>query len=118
MILADTSIWVDHFRSGNRKLDAFLRKAQVVIHPFVVGELACGNLRKRAETLANLRKLPSLPVSSEDDVHYLLESRHLWGMGLGWVDMHLLTSALVSGHRLWTDDRALRSAAQLIEVAW
>jgi predicted nucleic acid-binding protein len=114
--LVDTSIWVNHFRSGIGDLEALLTSRLAGVHPFVVGEVACGNLAKRAEVLANLGKLPSAPMASEAEVHYLLDSRRLWGKGLGWVDLHLLASSLICGWRLWTADAALDSAASMLKI--
>lgn len=118
MILVDSSVWVDHFRAVDPVLVELLSQGRVVTHPFVLGELACGNLRRRARTLADLRKLPSITVASDKDTYHLLESQRLWGTGLAWVDMHLLTSAIISEHQLWTHDQALRSAAERLKVAW
>lgn len=118
MIVVDSSVWVNHFRAVDPALVELLSQSRVVTHPFVLGELACGNLRRRAQTLADLRKLPSITVTSDKDVYHLVESQRLWGRGLGWVDMHLLTSTLISGHQLWTHDQALRSVAERLKVAW
>lgn len=117
MILVDSSVWVDHFRGVDPSLVELLSQGRVVIHPFVLGELACGNLRKRALTLADFRKLPSTTVASDKDVYHLLESQRLWGEGLAWVDIHLLASAIISGYQLWTRDQALGLAAERLKVA-
>lgn len=111
MILADTSVWVDHLRVGDARLAALLRDGQVLCHPFVVGELACGNLRRRAEILSLLADLPQLPAMSNADVMRFIEINRLMGRGLGWVDVHLLCSAFVSHVTLWTRDRRLANAA-------
>ena len=110
MILADTSVWVEHFRAGNA-LGELLYESLVLTHPFVIGELACGNLRNRARILADLEALPLAVCASDEEARRLVEDRGLWGRGIGWIDVHLLASALLTGCRLWTLDRPLRRAA-------
>lgn len=113
MILVDTSIWVDHFRSGDAGLVAALEAGDVVCHPFVVGELACGGLKNRAEILRLLQALPSAAVASHDEVLRFIDSRGLAGRGAGYVDVHLLASvALSPGVRIWTRDRRLAGIAR------
>lgn len=85
-------------------------------HPLVIGELACGNLRYRAEILDSLRELPSATVAADDEVLALIEQQRLWGKGIGWIDAHLLASALLTGCRLWTLDRRLRTVATHLKV--
>jgi predicted nucleic acid-binding protein len=116
MILVDTSVWVDHLRRGGRGLETLLNDGKVLCHPFVVGELACGNLNNRAEVLSLLAALPAGPVASHDEVMFLVEDRGLTGKGLGWVDVHLLASAMLAGGRLWTKDRSLSAAADRLGV--
>ena len=111
MTLVDTSVWVDHFRRANAALTGLLGRESVAMHPFVLGEIAAGNLKNRAETLGDLGRLPSVPVAAEGEVLHLLESRRLWGKGLGWVDLHLLASAALANLDLLTADRALADAA-------
>jgi len=118
MILVDSSVWMNHFRTTEPRLEALLVQELVLLHPFVLGELACGNLSKRAETIALLEKLPAAAVASEPEVRHLLESRRLWGTGLGWVDMHLLASALIEQSMLWTADRAMTAAAKQLGMAF
>jgi predicted nucleic acid-binding protein len=118
MILVDSSVWIDHFRKTEPRLEALLVHELVSLHPFVLGELACGNLSRRTETIARLEKLPVAAVASEPQVRHLLESRRLWGTSLGWIDMHLLASALIEGLRLWTADRAVAAAARQLGVAF
>ncbi len=114
MILVDTSVWVDHFRQGNSKLVELLGEASVYSHPWVIGELACGNLSRRDETLDLLRSIPSVRTASDDEVLHLLNSQKLWGRGLGWIDLHLIASLLLSGLRFWTlDKRLARTATDL-----
>ncbi|HEY1268556.1 MAG TPA: PIN domain-containing protein [Candidatus Binatia bacterium] len=117
MILVDTSVWIEHLRSGNDRLGSLLYEEQVVCHPFVLGELACGTLRDRREILALLRALPMLALVDHDDVLNMLEERRLFGRGLGWVDAHLLVSALLADTTLWTLHRPLQRAASALNVA-
>lgn len=112
MILVDTSVWIDHFRTADRRLAARLEDGQVCCHPFVIGELACGNLRRRAEVLSLLADLPRLPALATEDVMSFIEDHRLMGKGLGWVDMHVLAAAVTSRQTLWTKDRRLADAAQ------
>lgn len=117
MILVDTSIWVDHLRAGNANLQALLRDDQVVCHPFVVGELACGNLRRRKQILGLLAALPEAYLAEHHEVLHLLDRAHLYGRGLGWVDLHLLASALITRCKLWTSDQPLQKAASTLQVS-
>jgi predicted nucleic acid-binding protein len=117
-ILVDTSVWVEHLRAGSPRLSAQLDEGLVVAHPFVIGELACGNLRNRAELLALLDKLPSAVVATADEARRFIESHRLMGRGIGHVDVHLLAStALTSDARLWTLDRRLATVASELKLA-
>lgn len=111
MLLADTSVWIQHFRHGEPILAKLLVEGRVLTHPFVSGELACGNLKDRVDTLSHLRALPAASLASEAEVNELMEGHRLWGRGLGWVDMHLLASARLSRCGLWTLDKKLGEAA-------
>jgi predicted nucleic acid-binding protein len=111
-VLVDTSVWVDHLRRGNARLADRLERGRVLCHPFVIGELACGNLSRRDEILSLLRALPGAPSASDAEVLSLVESHRLMGRGLGWIDVHLLASALLADRLLWTLDRRLHSAAR------
>ena len=117
MTLVDRSVWVAHLRAGNVRLAELLRAGEVLCHPFVIGELACGNLRNRQAILVLLAALPQASVAAHGEVMTLLESSHLFGRGLGWVDLHLLTSALLSRCMLWTLDRPLQHTAAALKVA-
>lgn len=117
MILVDTSVWVDHFRAANGRLAALLEDGQVLCHAFVLGELACGNLRRRAAVLALLADLPRLPVLASEDVLMFVTGHRLMGKGLGWVDVHLLAASVASRESLWTRDRRLADAASRLGVA-
>jgi len=111
MLLADTSVWVQHFRQGEPVLASHLADGLVLMHPFVSGELACGNLKSRRTVLSDLHALPSAHLASNAEVLQLIEGRRLWGRGLGWVDVHLLASALLSHCGFWTLDKKLADAA-------
>jgi len=111
MTLVDTSSWINHFRKPDAALVKLLTDGMAGIHPFVLGELACGNLRDRNGTLRLLQALPLAPVAKDAEIYYLLDTYRLWGTGLGWVDLNLLTSAAVAGWRLMTADDALNKAA-------
>ena len=117
MTLVDTSVWANHFRSAQPDLIRLLEEGDVGMHPFVIGELAAGSLKNRAATLADFAALPQASIASEAEVHHLLESRRLWGTGLGWIDLHLLTSAMLAGWQLFTADRAMLKAAETLGLA-
>jgi hypothetical protein len=111
MVLADTSVWIQHFRRGEPALANLLSGGLILMHPWVSGELACRNLKDRGLVLRDLHALPSATPASTPEVLHLIESRRLWGRGLGWVDAHLLASALLTPCGLWTLDRTLAEAA-------
>ena len=114
MILVDTSVWVDHFRKSNQTLCSLLQEDQIQIHPFIIGELACGRLRRRDEILSSLHDLPQTPSATLEEVLYFIQARQLYRKGLGLIDVHLLISAFLSGSVVWTLDRALtKQAARL-----
>ena len=115
-MLVDTSVWVDHFRQGNAKLSEQLQAGQVWTHPFVIGELACGNLARRAEVLELIDALPLVPVADHEEVLAFVESRRLMGRGLGWIDVHLLASAVLASLPLWTSDKRLSAVARALDV--
>lgn len=112
MVLVDTSVWIQHFRRGEPALIDGLSEGLVLMHPFVSGELACGNLSHRSEVLSDLQALPLANSASNAEVLRLIEDRRLWGRGLGWVDLHLLASALLSDCGFWTLDQRLAVAAK------
>jgi hypothetical protein len=119
VILVDTSVWVEHLRSGNATLTSELEAGRVVAHPFVVGELACGTLRNRREVLDLLGRLPSVPIATHGEALDFIERRALMGRGIGLVDLHLLASAaLAAPARLWTRDRRLAAVALDLDLAW
>ncbi len=116
MVLVDTSIWVDHLRFGNPRLASLLEDGDVVCHPFVIGELACGRLPDRADTLGRLCALPRTGVASQDEVMSMIEGHRLMGSGIGLIDAHLLASARLTGNPLWTLDLPLKKAAAKLDV--
>lgn len=111
MVLVDTSVWISHLRRGSGRLQSLLDEGAVVCHPFIIGELACGQMKNREEILALLKALPQATAAEHDEAMQLIESRRLMGKGLGYVDVHLLTSSLLTGTPLWTLDRGLSTAA-------
>ncbi len=118
MILVDTSVWVEHLRRGNRALSGLLEQGQVACHPFVIGEIGLGSIRRRREVLHLLAALPALAVVEHGEAMALVEPHGLAGTGLGWVDVHLIASALVGACQFWTIDRRLATAARDLGVAW
>jgi len=117
VILVDTSVWVEHLRAGSARLQRLLQDGQVLCHPFVVGELACGNLRRREEVLGLLMALPEARLAEHQEVLQLLDSARLSGRGLGWIDLHLLASSLISGCAFWTLDCPLQRAAAALKIS-
>ena len=119
MILVDTSVWIDHLRSGETALAAALEDGRVLMHPFVLGELACGTLKNRDEVLDLLGNLPAAPTATDPEVLGLIERRALMGRGIGYIHVHLLASAaLADVGRLWTRDRRLAAVATELELAF
>ena len=118
MILADSSVWVDHLRKGDALLARMLDKGQVLAHPFVVGELALGNLKQRDVILTALQDLPQSVVASDSEVLQFINQQALHGLGIGYVDAHLLASArLTPDGLLWTRDRRLQAVADRLGLA-
>jgi predicted nucleic acid-binding protein len=119
MILVDTSVWVDHFRRGTPLLARALESSDVLMHPFVLGEIACGNLSNRSEILRLLGDLPLAPVAADVEVLAFIESHALMGRGIGYVDVHLLASIVLAGNaQVWTRDRRLAAVASDIGVSY
>jgi hypothetical protein len=116
MILVDTSVLIAHFQRTGSGLEERLAQQQVLTHPFVIGELACGRLTGRVRLLEWMGRLPSAPPATHEEAVHLLESHRLMGRGLGWVDVHLLASARLAGAALWTLDRPLGDAARACGV--
>ena len=116
MILVDTSVWVDHLRRGHEALASLLHDAQVLCHPFIIGELACGNLTRRREILSLLAALPQATVANHHEVLTFVQRRRLMGCGIGWIDAHLLASAMLADTPLWTLDKPLAAAARTLKM--
>jgi len=116
-MLVDTSVWIDHFRRKNARLSELLEAAQVWSHPFVIGELACGNLARRSEVLQWLEALPQAPLVNHEEVREFIETHRLNGRGLGWVDVHLLASARLGRLPFWTVDKRLAVVARTLALS-
>ena len=118
MILADTSVWIDHLRSGNKELRKHLNNGNIVIHPFIIAELALGwvkrlTLQERARTLALLDLLPQVRVAQLSEVRLTIEARRLYNRGIGLTDAHLIASVFINPSTLlWTRDKRLRKVAE------
>lgn len=118
MILVDTSVWIAHLNAGDPALTWYLEQGQVLMHPYVLGELACGNLRNREQLLALLRQLPRTLCATDNEVLHFIERRQLMGKGIGWVDAHLLAAVALGGTQgLWTRDQPLLKAADALGLA-
>jgi predicted nucleic acid-binding protein len=119
LILVDTSVWVDHLRRGDLGLVALLERTAVVMHPFVVGEIACGSLKDRQSLLELLHDLPRAVIATDDEAMQFIERHRLFGKGIGYIDVHLLASvALTGGAQLWTRDQRLRQVAAAMGFAY
>jgi predicted nucleic acid-binding protein len=118
MILVDTSVWVQHFRAGDQAWADLLDRGMVLTHPFVIGELALGNLRQRALILSALSDLPQASVVTDAEVLQFIDHRRLFGSGIGYVDVHLLAAVrLTAGAALWTNDKRLQVVAARLGLA-
>ncbi len=119
MILVDTSVWMDHLRLGEAKLEELLNGCKILAHPFVIGELACGNLKNRDTVLSLLRALPASPLATDDEVLFYIERNSLMGKGIGYIDAHLLASVSLAGDaKLWTRDKRLGTLAASMNLAF
>jgi predicted nucleic acid-binding protein len=113
VIIVDTSVWIEHLRRGEPALEIALDAGHVLMHPFILGELACGNLNRRVEVLSLMRELPQAPVALGVETLEFIDRRKLMGRGIGYVDVHLLASAVPTGSaQLWTRERRLASVAK------
>ena len=117
-ILVDTSVWVKHLRENEKNLIRLLEQGLVACHPFIIGELACGGIKNRHEIIGLLNDLPSTDVLDHYEILEFIEYRQIMNKGLGYVDVHLLGSALVSETPLWTFDKALREVADQLSIAY
>jgi predicted nucleic acid-binding protein len=117
MVLVDTSVWIDHFRRASPRLAELLEQGEALCHPMVIGELACGNLPKRAETLELIHWLPRAPTATDDEALLLIDRHRLMGRGIGYIDVHLLASTMLSAEtQLWTMDARLSSMAARLRI--
>jgi predicted nucleic acid-binding protein len=116
MVLVDTSVWVSHLRDGNDELANLLNDGRVLCHPLIVGELACGNLKDRAVILSYLQLLPMSIEAEHDEVLSFIENNRLMGKGMGYADVHLITSAVLTGVPIWTLDKKLAQAADSLYI--
>ena len=117
MILADTSIWVDHLRSGDPRLATELNRSNILMHAFVAAELALGSLSQRRKTLASVDALPPAVMARPQEIRTLIEQKMLYGRGIGYIDAHLIASVLLTPHAvLWTRDKRLRTVAESLKI--
>jgi predicted nucleic acid-binding protein len=118
MILVDTSVWIDHLRASDEQLTHLLVAGQVLVHPFVTGELALGNLRNRDTLLGALQDIAQAPVATEPEVLRFIGQKGLFGLGIGYIDAHLLAAVmLIPGSLLWTRDKRLLTASVQLGIA-
>ena len=118
MILVDTSVWIDHLHHSDEDLKELLLSNQVCIHPFILGELSCGHISNRKEVLSLLRTLRSIDLVMDEEVYILIEDRKLFGKGLGFIDMHLLASAMINHVPIWTRDNSLLRVAGTLGIGY
>jgi predicted nucleic acid-binding protein len=118
MVLVDTSVWVHHLRQGEPNLERLLKDGEVMCHPFVIGELACGSIRNRTEILSLLQILPLAMGATHEEVLQFIERNHLMGKGLGFIDVHLCASAILTGVAMWTYDRRLDETNERLGIGY
>ena len=118
MVLVDTSVWVHHFREGNAELEKLLNESQVMCHRFIIGEIACGNIKNRTEILTLLQQLPLVIQAKHEEVMGFIEINKLMGRGLGYIDMHLSASAKLTGIPLWTFDKRLDETNEELGISF
>jgi predicted nucleic acid-binding protein len=117
LILADTSVWIDHLRSDDKEMRSQLNRDQIVIHPFIVAELALGSIKNRRQTLGLLDLLPQVRVAQLREVRNMIEARYLYNAGIGLTDAHLIASVFINAStRLWTRDKRLRKVAEQLRI--
>ncbi len=116
MVLVDTSVWISHLRHGNSSLQKLLQEGRVASHPFIIGELACGNIQNRMEILSLMQSLPILDVVEHEELLLFIENHTLMGIGLGFVDVHLMASAMLAGIPLWTQDKKLKQTCFCLNI--
>ena len=118
MVLVDTSVWVGHLRKGDTGLETLLNDGEVVCHPFIIGEIACGTIKNRTTILSLLQALPVIIQADNRKVMDFIESDNLMGKGLGYIDIHLLASAVLTSVLVWTHDKALNEVASEMRLAF
>ena len=118
MILVDTSVWVNHLRVSDPLLGSLLAQNRVVVHPWIVGEIACGSFVKRSAVVESLQSLPQLGPASEEEVLFFVEKHHAFGKGIGYVDAHLLTSAVIDNCKIWTTDKRMALIATQLNLCY
>jgi predicted nucleic acid-binding protein len=118
MVLIDTSVWIDHLRNGDSGVSTLLETGDAVCHPFIVGEIACGNLTSRREILHRLSLLRTATLVRHSEVLAFIEAHRISGLGLGFIDMHLLASANLDGLKVWSRDKAMRKAAENLKISY
>ncbi len=118
MLLVDTSVWVRHLREGDLDLEKLLNDGEVMCHPYIVGELACGNLKNRNEVLSLLQLLPPATLANHEEILQFIEENQLMGKGLGYVDVHLAASAVLTGVPMWTHDRRLNETNEALGIKY
>ncbi len=115
-VLVDTSVWVSHFRFSEDRLVMMLDEEDVACHPYIIGELACGTMKNRVEILDLLRSLPMVKTTTQEEILFFIDENKLMGQGLGYIDVHLLSSAVLSDIPIWTLDKYLAKAASRLGV--
>jgi len=118
MVIVDTSVWISHLRDGNPGLENLLYEGEVVCHPFIVGELACGNIKNRDEILSLLQSLPMAVSAGYDEMLQFIQCNDLMGKGLGYIDVHLLASAVLTDVTIWTLDKKLKLVSSAMGIAY
>ena len=118
MVLVDTSVWVRHLREGDSDLEQLLDSGEVMCHPYIVGELACGKLKNRREVLSLLQLLPPATPAKHEEVLQFIEQNHLMGKGLGYIDVHLSASAVLTGVPMWSYDKKLNEANEGLGIRY
>jgi len=116
MILVDTSVWVDHFRKGIPQFEKLLNDGDVACHPMIIGELACGHIKNRNEILTLLQSLSLVQQVDHDEILQFIENKKLMGKGLGYIDIHLLVSAILADALFWTLDKRLREISKELKI--
>ncbi|MBU0677731.1 MAG: PIN domain-containing protein [Verrucomicrobia bacterium] len=116
MVLVDTSVWINHFRAPDSRLFELLEREEILVHPFVIGELACGNLRNRKSIVSLLHALPSAPRADDDELLFFIERHRIMSRGIGLIDAHLLASCQLAKCSLWTADKMLRAVAKDVKI--